>query len=170
MAESTCTTDGCEGVTGVPGTARGLCSKCYNRWRRHGDVTVVKKGSPGKGPAHHSWKGADATYAALHNRVYRARGKASGCAHCGTDDPAKHYEWAMLHGTDGTDVSNYVSLCRPCHRTYDLGRVTPAERQQIKDRVAAGESQSALAREFGIHPSVISRGLSGKSPKWGSAA
>ena len=170
MAESTCSVEDCDGVTGVPGTAKGLCSKHYNRQRRTGDVNTVRKGSPGKGSGHHSWKGAAASYAALHNRVYRARGKASGCAHCGADDPAKRYEWAMLHGTDGTDVSNYISLCRPCHRTYDLGRITPAERQQIRDRVAAGESQSALAREFGIHPSVISRGLSDKSPKWGSAA
>lgn len=33
----TCYIDGCDGETGVPGTARGLCSKHYNRWRRTGD-------------------------------------------------------------------------------------------------------------------------------------
>ena len=36
MPESTCKTDGCNGVTGVSGTARGLCSACYNWERRHG--------------------------------------------------------------------------------------------------------------------------------------
>jgi hypothetical protein len=44
MSERTCSVieDGkrCEGVTGVPGTARGLCSKHYNRWLRHGDPLV----------------------------------------------------------------------------------------------------------------------------------
>jgi hypothetical protein len=29
-------------VTGVPGTARGLCSKHYNRWRRYGDPLATK--------------------------------------------------------------------------------------------------------------------------------
>ena len=37
MDKGTCSIDGCEGVTGVPGTARGWCSKHYNRWQRHGD-------------------------------------------------------------------------------------------------------------------------------------
>lgn len=166
VTETTCRIDGCEDVTGVPGTARGLCSKHYNRWRRYGDVNAVHKGSPGAGPEHHSWKGANAGYAALHNRVYRSRGKASGCEHCGADDPAAAYEWAMIHGTDGTDVMEYISLCRPCHRTYDLGKLSLAQRQQLRGRVAAGESMASLAREFGIHPSVISRGLSPSAPKW----
>ena len=31
-----CAIDGCEGVTGVPGTAKGLCAAHYGRLRRHG--------------------------------------------------------------------------------------------------------------------------------------
>lgn len=34
MAERTCTVDGCDGEAGRPGTARGMCSKHYQRWRR----------------------------------------------------------------------------------------------------------------------------------------
>lgn len=164
MAERTCTVKDWDGVTGVSGTAKGLCSKHYNRLRRHGDLTTVKKGSPGKGPAHHSWKGADASYTALHNRVYRARGKASRCEQCATADGP--YEWAMRHGTDGTDVNEYVSLCRPCHRLYDLGRLTLGQREEIGRRVAAGESTRSLARQYGIHYSVIIRGLDPSAPKW----
>lgn len=164
MAERTCETPDCGGVTGVPGTAKGLCSKCYNRQRRHGDVYTVKKGSPGVGPAHHSWKGDSATYAALHNRVYRRRGKASRCEQCGIDRGP--YEWAMRHGTDGTDVNEYVSLCKPCHRLYDLGKLTLGQREEIARRAAAGESRSALAREFGVCPSVVSHGLNPEYPKW----
>lgn len=33
-----CKIEDCERSTGQPGTARGLCSKHYNRWLRHGDV------------------------------------------------------------------------------------------------------------------------------------
>lgn len=33
-----CSVDGCDGFTGVPGTARGLCGAHYNRLRKHGDV------------------------------------------------------------------------------------------------------------------------------------
>lgn len=163
-APKICSVDECDGITGVPGTAKGLCNKHYNRFRRHGDVTTVKKGSPGVGPAHHSWKGADASYTALHNRVYRKRGKASCCEQCATDRGP--YEWAMMHGTDGTNVDEYISLCRPCHRTYDLGRLSLDQRQQIRDRVSAGEKPTALAREFGVHPSVVSRGLNPDAPKW----
>lgn len=155
----------CEGITGVPGTAKGLCSKHYNRQRRYGDVHFVKPhGGPGRGADHPNWKGADASYTALHNRVYRARGKASCCEQCGTGRGP--YEWAMKHGTDGTDVNEYVSLCKPCHRLYDLGRLTVGQREDIARRVFAGESQTALAREFGVHPSVISRGLDPAVAKW----
>ncbi len=154
----------CEGVTGVPGTAKGLCNKHYNRHRRYGDVHAVHKGSPGTGPANRWWKGADASYTALHNRVYRRRGKASCCEQCGAQ--GRKYEWAMKHGTDGTGVMDYVSLCKPCHRLYDLGRLTLGQREEIARRVSAGESQKSVAAEFGIHPSVISRGLDPGVAKW----
>lgn len=37
MSIIACSIADCEGVTGVPGTARGYCSKHYNRFIRHGD-------------------------------------------------------------------------------------------------------------------------------------
>jgi transposase-like protein len=57
-------------------------------------------------------------------------------------------------------------MCIPCHRTYDLGRITFEQRQEIRDRVAAGESYQDLAREFGISPSVIRHGLDPRTRKW----
>lgn len=176
MAQSTCVVveDGkkCDGITGVPGTAKGMCSKHYNRWLRYGDVTAVKKGSPGTGEKHHSWKGADASYTALHNRVYRRRGKASshGCERCGRKDPGTRYEWATVHGTDGTDpFKHYISLCKPCHGLYDLAKLTLEDRAEIARRVAAGEPMKQVAKDYGIHHSVISRGLNIRSPKWGTS-
>jgi len=32
-----CSVDGCTAISGVPGTARGLCNKHYTRAKRHGD-------------------------------------------------------------------------------------------------------------------------------------
>lgn len=169
MPKGTCSVEGCEEIAGVPGTAKGLCSKHYNRLRRNGDVTAVRGRAPIAGPEHHLWKGADVGYKALHRRVYRARGKASRCEQCGVSEAGRRYEWAMIHGTDGTDPhAHYISLCRGCHRTYDLGRLSHAQRAEIRVRVGAGESQRSLAREFGISASVISRGLSGRSAKWGT--
>src|ERR1700734_1266509 len=101
-AAQICSVDECDGITGVPGTAKGLCSKHYNRLRRYGDVNFVSTGYQRSGTDHHAWKGAGASYTALHNRVYRKRGKASSCEQCGTEKGP--YEWAMLHGTDGTGV------------------------------------------------------------------
>lgn len=40
MSDSTCSVPNCNGETGRPGTARGMCSKHYNRWRRNGDPLV----------------------------------------------------------------------------------------------------------------------------------
>jgi len=40
---SNCKTPGCEGLAGVPGSGRGYCTKCYQKWRKYGDPLVVKR-------------------------------------------------------------------------------------------------------------------------------
>lgn len=67
-----------------------------------------------------SWKGDDATYSALHYRVEKERGKPSVCQACGTMD-ANIYEWANLTGRY-QDTSDYMRMCRSCHRKYDKNR------------------------------------------------
>jgi hypothetical protein len=37
MNPEPCALANCDGITGVPGTARGLCIRHYHRWQRHGD-------------------------------------------------------------------------------------------------------------------------------------
>jgi hypothetical protein len=37
-----CSVDGCDGVTGPPGTARGWCSVHYQKWYNHGDHLYVR--------------------------------------------------------------------------------------------------------------------------------
>lgn len=72
------------------------------------------------GSANSSWKGSEATYAALHYRVEAERGKPSLCQVCGTMDN-RIYEWANLTGRYD-DINDYMRMCRPCHRQYDKNR------------------------------------------------
>lgn len=73
-----------------------------------------------KGENNSSWKGDNATYAALHYRVESQRGKPKICMACGTQD-ASVYEWCNLTGKY-QDVNDYMRMCRKCHRKYDKNR------------------------------------------------
>ena len=79
----------------------------------HVRVLHIIKGDPPVDPA----------YARQHNAVRKARGAPQECAHCGTTDPDKIYEWANLTG-DYENVDDYERMCRSCHRAYDKGRRT----------------------------------------------
>lgn len=79
------------------------------------------------------WRGDDVEYAALHDRIKKARGNAPDhpCDHCGSNAE----EWAYDHldpnerrnsiGRDkcpySLDPAHYIPLCVGCHRRFDLG-------------------------------------------------
>lgn len=46
MADRSCILDGCEGVTGVPGTAREMCSRHYQKWQKYGDPLAERQLKP----------------------------------------------------------------------------------------------------------------------------
>ena len=75
------------------------------------------------------WRGDDASYRSIHQRIGRARGPASthACLHCGKT--ARH--WACDHtdpnemtaagyGSYSADPERYIPLCPPCHKRFDL--------------------------------------------------
>jgi len=64
-----------------------------------------------------SWKGNDATYAALHYRVISAKGRPKKCEICGTTDESKLYDWACVG--DYKNIDDYKRMCRSCHWKYD---------------------------------------------------
>jgi len=64
-----------------------------------------------------SWKGNKASYAALHYRVEKVRGKPSKCSMCETEK-AKRYEWANMTGRYEY-VYDYIRLCKSCHSKFD---------------------------------------------------
>jgi hypothetical protein len=115
---ATCEIDGCSGKH----YGRGLCEKHYQRWVSHGDADTVLPGP---------WKGDDAGYSAVHERLVTARGPARQhvCAHCG--QPAMDWAYDHLdpdekvglrHGrllAYSTDPDRYMPLCRLCHSRHD---------------------------------------------------
>jgi hypothetical protein len=73
------------------------------------------------GEKNDSWKGDQATYNALHLRVYAARGRPDHCSCCGRSDGGSIYEWANQTGKY-TDVNDYEQMCASCHRSLDALR------------------------------------------------
>lgn len=126
----TCTIEGCGGSH----TARGYCSKHYERWRTHGDPTVKLRQA---GDTHPCWKGEDVGYDAVHWRARTLLPRQ--CAACGTTSgrleiallrTATDVQEAPGHGPYSTNPDDYVRLCVTCHRRYDSPRLdtrTPIE-------------------------------------------
>lgn len=73
------------------------------------------------GAANSSWKGDEATYAALHLRVVAQRGAPQECSTCGTTSTNAKFEWANLTGRYN-DVTDYARMCASCHRKFDAAR------------------------------------------------
>lgn len=103
---ATCIVEGCDKPPGS-GTGR-MCKMHYTRLQRHGDPLVTRP---------NRLRDDQVNYFQFHDRIRKARGKATGyeCVMCGA--PAR--EWAWIHGTDDRDISNYMPLCHGCHRRYD---------------------------------------------------
>lgn len=74
-----------------------------------------------RGADNPNWVGDRISYVGAHIRVNRRRGRPQACEHCGTGDPATHYEWANLTGRYH-DPADYVRLCSPCHFKFDSAR------------------------------------------------
>ena len=71
-----------------------------------------------KGETNPSWKGDDVGYGGLHMWVSSQLGTPSLCEHC-QSTTAKHYDWANKSQTYKRDLSDWLRLCRKCHKKYD---------------------------------------------------
>jgi hypothetical protein len=119
-SQATCGQPGCDSAY----YARGYCSLHYDRWKTHGDPTVVKTGG-------HPLKGQYPTFAGLHRRLYRQRGKAAEhlCVDCGQ----RARDWSYMHDDPdektqiiggvavpySLELSHYEPRCRRCHMVFD---------------------------------------------------
>lgn len=66
------------------------------------------------------WKGEDAGYSSKHKWIHRHIGKASQCEFCGkTGD---WIDWANKSGLYKRELTDWMQLCRSCHKVYDTGK------------------------------------------------
>jgi hypothetical protein len=134
-ADRPCREPDCDRPVGKSG-ARGWCSKHYVRWRVQGDPQKLgytrgaeRSAQLPHGADHGRWVGDRASYAALHERIARQRGRAASyrCVDCDGEaadwaydysdpDPARDAKTGLLYSFD---VSRYRPLCKSCHRLAD---------------------------------------------------
>ena len=159
-------------------THRSVCLSCEKDYDRRDDAPewegYCSRACSKAREAHPAWKGTDAGYIAKHMRVHRSRGSAAGCVWGCT---AARYEWANLTD-DYDDIWDYASMCKLCHERYDQARasmepgakhhanakITEEQALLAIKRVAAGETQVAVALDIGIAQSTLSQIIRGA--KW----
>lgn len=97
------------------------------RGYKHSDETKKKiseaqKGKPRyyqRGKNHGNWKGNKAGKYPIYMWVKRMKGKPKKCEICGSSDK-KVYDWANKDHRYKRKLSDYISLCRSCHRKFDI--------------------------------------------------
>lgn len=88
-----------------------------------------------EGEQHHSWKGNDVGYTALHLWVSKHKVRSGVCEPCGARPAGKGTEFANISGEYKRDIEDYIELCCSCHKVFDNWReksVTPITTQGSK--------------------------------------
>lgn len=83
-------------------------------------ATQFKKGQF-KDEKHPQWKGDEVSYVGLHMWIRRKLGKPNKCEHCKTEEE-RLYHWANISKEYKRELSDWIRLCVPCHKRYDLNR------------------------------------------------
>lgn len=115
-----CSVGGCERAS----YCRGMCTTHYQRHRAHGSTDEPERATA---EAHHSWRGDDVGYRAVHARLVSSRGPASAhaCVDCGgaaqqwSYDNADRDERSSDQGAFSVDLDRYDPRCRRCHHAFD---------------------------------------------------
>lgn len=79
-----------------------------------------------------NWKGDGVSYRSLHAWVRRELGSPDKCYHCGTTEKRdiRFFQWANKSHEYQRDLSDWIRLCRPCHRKYG-----DSYRLQLKEKL-----------------------------------
>lgn len=89
-----------ESLKGIPAWNKGI-----RGWREGADN-------------HKNWKGDNVSYSGLHKWIYRKLGNPSHCIQCGCTGK-RRYEWANKSGQYKRDLTDWLRLCKSCHKKYD---------------------------------------------------
>jgi len=68
-----------------------------------------------------NWKGDDVKYQGLHKWIRLNYGMPSKCEKCGTTEK-RMYHWANISGEYKRDRSDWIRLCVPCHKKFDINK------------------------------------------------
>lgn len=98
-----------------------------------------------------NWIGRDAGYQTLHTRVEAARGKPQRCGCCDSVEPGRRYDWANLSGRYEL-LSDYVRMCRSCHKRFDNTRRLAGKQTRLADHVRHVHRQPPLFKVRGDRP------------------
>jgi len=67
------------------------------------------------------WKGDGVGYRAFHSWVKRHKGEATFCHFCGkVKTKPKEIQWANKSHKYLRKLTDWISLCVPCHKKYDI--------------------------------------------------
>jgi hypothetical protein len=95
--------------------ARGTRScGCHRREQATERIRAVATAATGE--QHHSWKGTDVTYGALHIWVRKNKTKIGVCSVCGQE---RYTEWANVGHDYSRDLDDYIEVCKSCHMRKD---------------------------------------------------
>lgn len=119
------------------------------------------------------------SYSGLHTWIRNTFGTANKCERCTV--PAKVYDWANVSGDYCRDRSDWIELCRSCHRKMDMDEEKRARLVEIgkmsKPTLKKAIAQYSIEGKFlsnfdcartaestlGILHSSIANNLSGRS-------
>lgn len=76
---------------------------------------------------HPTYKGESASYGGKHKRLHRRYGRADRCENPKCKKISQVYEWANISGQHKNIRSDWILLCRSCHRLFDF---TPEKGQK----------------------------------------
>lgn len=185
MAKRSCSIRGCD----RPSRKRGWCEFHYNRWRRSGDPeklpprpSLAERFWPlvakGDGDACWEWTAGVATggYGCFsirskthgsHRVAYElANGKIppgmSICHSC--DNPPCCNPAHLFIGTALDNNRDRAAKGRGAKTKPNLQRFTAPEVEEIRERVAAGETRQGVATSLGVSPSTITHVVLGYRP------
>lgn len=95
------------------------CEVIISRYSKRCDYHSRKIKS---GKNHYKWKVEGIGYRGIHSWIEKALGKPNKCLVCGIEDIGRRYHWANISKQYKRDVGDWMRLCVPCHKKYDMSR------------------------------------------------